>query len=101
MNGHYDIILGQDILTKLEIVQDFEQRMVWWGNKIVKMRTTDFIQETSYFIHDTLDIAAETDRMSKTLDTKYQPANLEEVATKNNNLTSMQLSVLRELLKKY
>ena len=28
MNRHYDVILGQDVLSKLRIVLDFEQQLV-------------------------------------------------------------------------
>ena len=34
MNGHYDIKLGQDILTKLGIVLDFEQK---WSGGAMKL----------------------------------------------------------------
>ena len=33
INGHYDFILGQDVLSKLGIVLDFEQQLVRWGKK--------------------------------------------------------------------
>ena len=86
MNGHYDVILGQDVLSKLGIVLDFEQQLVQWDSKIVEMRPTECTQETSYYVNNTLDIAAETDCMSKILDAKYQPADLDKVAAKNENL---------------
>ena len=82
MNRHYNIILGQDFLTKLGTVLDFEQKMVQWGNEIFDMRTTECTQETYYLVHNTLDIASETDCMSTLLNTKYQSANIEEVAAK-------------------
>ena len=47
MNGHYDVILGQDVLSKLRIVLDFEQQLVRWDKKNVKMRPTECTQETS------------------------------------------------------
>ena len=100
MNGNYDMILGRDVLTQLGIVLDFEQQIVRWGDKIVKMRPTDCTSETTYAIDDTADITAETDRMSKILDAKYRPANLEEVAKKNENLTAKEQKQLHELLKK-
>ena len=49
MNGHCDVILGQDVLSKLGIVLDFEQQIVRWDNKIVEMRPTECTQETSYY----------------------------------------------------
>ena len=82
MNGNYDMILGRDVLTQLGIVLDFGQQIVSWGDEIVEMRPTDCTQETTYAVNDVADIAAETDHMSKILDAKYQPANLEEVARK-------------------
>ena len=90
MKGHYNIILGWYILTKLGIILDFEQRTVQWGNKTVKMRPTDFIQEMYYFVHNIPDISAEMDRILKILDAKYQLSNLEEVTAKNENLMSIQ-----------
>ena len=60
MKRHYYVILGQDVLTKLGIVLDFEQKLVQWGNKIVEMRPPKCTQEMSYFFHNTLDKAAET-----------------------------------------
>ena len=101
INGHYDIILGQDVLSKLGIVLDFEQQLVRWGNNIVKMRPTECTQETSYFVNDTPDMAAETDHMSKFLDAKYQPADLNKVAAKNKNLTLEQQEKIYRLLKKH
>ena len=63
MNGHYDIILGQDVLSKLGIVLGFEQQLVRWDNKIFKMRPMECTQETSYYVNSTPDVAAETDCM--------------------------------------
>ena len=54
------------------------------------MRPTECTQETSYVVNNTPDIAAETDRMSKILDAKYQPADLDKVGEKNKNLTPEQ-----------
>ena len=70
MNGHYDVILGQDVLSKIGIVLDFEQQLVRWDDQIVKMRPTECTQEASYYVNDTPDIAAEMDRMLKILYTK-------------------------------
>ena len=86
MNGHYDVILWWDVLLKHGIVLDFEQQLVQWDDKVVKIAPTEFTQETSY-VDNTPDIAAEIDRMLKILDAKYQPADLDKVAAKNENLT--------------
>ena len=48
MNGHYDIILGRDILSKLGIVLDFQQQIVCWEDEIVQMKPTTCTQETTY-----------------------------------------------------
>ena len=82
MNGHYDLILGRDVLSKLGIVLDFQQQIVCWEDKIVQMKPTKCTQETTYNVNNTPGITAETDRMSKILDAKYKPADLNEVATK-------------------
>ena len=87
MNGHYDVILGQDVLSKLGIVLDFEQEFVQWDNKIVKMRPTECMQETSYYVNNTPDIAARMYHMLKILDAKYQPGDWDKVTAKNNILT--------------
>ena len=99
MNRHYDVIVQQDLLSKLGIILDFEQQLVWWGGGIVKIRPTECTQETSYFVNHTPYIAAETDRMSKMLDAKYQPADLDKVEAKNMNLTLEQRNKLHKLLK--
>ena len=65
MNGHYDFILGRDVLSKLGIVLDFQQQIVRWEDKIVQMKPTKCTQETIYNINNTPDITTETDRMSK------------------------------------
>ena len=97
MNRQCDIILGQGALTKLGIILDFNQKIVTWGSKLIMMKPMECITDTFYFVQDLPDIAAETDRMSKILDAKYQPANLNKVAAKNKNLTDNQHSVLHKL----
>ena len=83
MNGHYNIILRQHVLSNLEIVLDFKQQIVRWGDKIVEMRPTECTKETTYYnVNNMPDIAAETDSMSKILDAKYKPVDLNEVAAK-------------------
>ena len=52
MNGHYDVILGRDVLSKFGIILNFEQQLVQWGNKTVEMRLKEFTQETSYFVNN-------------------------------------------------
>ena len=46
------------------------------------------MQEMSYYVNTAPDITAETDRMSKILDTKYQPADLDEVAAKKQRFNA-------------
>ena len=35
MNGHYNIILGRDIFSKLGIILDFQQQILCWEDEIV------------------------------------------------------------------
>ena len=83
MNGHYDVILRQYFLS-------FDYQLVWWDNKIVKMRPTECTQETSYYVNNTLDIVAEADHISKILDAKYQPADMDKVTAKKLTLEQQQ-----------
>ena len=82
MNAHYDVILEQDVFSKLKNDLNFDQQLVQWDGKIVEMRPTKCTQETSYYVNNMLDIAAKRYRISKTLDAKYQLADLDKVTAK-------------------
>ena len=83
MNRTYDVILAIDILTKLGIVLNFGQQIVTWGINMISRKPINCIQDTLYFINDAPDIAVEMDCMSRILDAKYQPEDLDKVAAKN------------------
>ena len=101
MKGNYDVILGRDVLAELGILIDFRYQTVSWNDASIDMKPTDCTQDTSYYAAETGVVAEATSRISKILDAKYSPADLEEVANKNGKLTVKQQEQLLTLLNKH
>ena len=101
MKGNYDVILGRDVLAELGILIDFRYQTVSWNDASIDMKPTDCTQDTSYYAAETGVVAEATSRISKILDAKYSPANLDEIAKENGKLTIKQKDQLLTLLNRH
>ena len=97
MNVNYDIILGKDILRELGITLDFQEEAVNWNYATIKMRNSDCTQEMSYILKENGHSAEAAERISKILDGKYTPMNL-NVVQGNQKLSTKQKQELLNLL---
>ena len=108
----YDMIIGRDLLTKLQIDIRFSDRTIKWEDKIVQMKSFSDIWEG---IHPTREemratfirpveprvTQEETDRVVKILDADYEKANLDEVVENATSLNREQKRKLLKTLKKF
>ena len=96
------MIIRTDLLRILGINLNFDDLMMTWGHREVPMKTRDATRETAYHVKDKGKAASEaTDRIKRILDAKYEPANLEEVAAANSDLTQVEQQKLLNLLRKH
>ena len=110
-NISYDMIIGRDLMPKLQIDISFKERNVSWEgikiplrdyNKIAKWNISQF--ELNTIINEMREpIVTEqaTNRMIKILDSKYEKANLKLVVSKAVHLKEHERTLLYELLIKY
>ena len=105
--GHYDMIMGRDMLDALGIDLLFSEQVVKWDNATVPMRNISWFEETNIdayekeilSMHDP--ISTEAERIQGILDMKYAPADLEAITEQCTHLTSEEQTLLFNLLKKY
>ena len=81
--SNYNMIIGVDLMTELGIILDFKNCEMHWSHRTVSMKGRDATRQTSYQVNDSDSVIDATERMKRILDAKYEPANLEEVATMN------------------
>ena len=73
-----------------------------WQHRTLPMKPRGATHETSYHVASESNLVSDaTDRIKKILDAKYEPANLEEVAAANPDLSKEQQDQLLSLLRKH
>jgi hypothetical protein len=97
----YDLILGCDMLSALGIILDFSRDMIIWEEGKMPMKPRDSTRENSFFVKEPNALHEEADKMSKTLDAKYQKADLKNIAEITRGLTEEQQTQLWQFLNKY
>ena len=65
------------------------------------MKPTDATELTHYHVAESKSLEEDTDRISRILDAKYAPADLNKVAAENGDLSVAEQKKLLALLKKY
>ena len=99
----YDMIIGRDLMNKIGILLDFEEKQIRWEGDSISMRDyyteipTRRIPLDKSEIHTVMArhpeptaTAEATARVTKILDAKYEQANLEEIVAKAMRLNSEQ-----------
>mgnify|MGYP006200624585 CR=1 FL=1 len=99
--SRYQLIVGRDLLQELGISLDFKRQVMQWEDAEVPMKDVDCTLQTTFFIKESAAVQEATERITRILDAKYQPANLEEVVQKSTHLSESQQEGLLKLLKKY
>ena len=84
--GSYDMIIGQDILSKLGIDIHFSTLTCTWDLRTIPMRESSVLPEQSYLVEETGPVAESTSRLKKILDAKYEMENLPEIVESSIHL---------------
>ena len=98
--GNYNLIIGQDLLHKLEIDIKFSTKTMCWNNVKINMKEPTCTIEDLFHVEEELFVTNETDCIAKILDAKYQPANLKELTANLPYLTADQQQQLYDCLNK-
>ena len=85
--GNYNIILGRDLLLKIGLDALFSDESVQWDGNKIPMKPADSTKSTHFYVQECKSLEAESDRLSKILDAKYDPADLHEVASNTAGLS--------------
>ena len=101
---HYDLLIGRDLLNEVGIDLLFSSKVISWEGTTAPMKDPLEFKEKNLnflthkrFAQDQI----EEDFMQQMTEQKYLPANLEEEASKCQNLTKNEQSQLLQLLHKY
>ena len=100
-NIQYDMIIGNDLLESLKIDIKYSTSTIEWDDMEIPMRSRDVTSKDSYVINDTPCLQDASKCIKEILDTKYEPANLKEIAANCMSLTKEQQEELHTLLTKY
>ena len=107
----YDMIIGRDLLSKLNIDVRFSDKTIKWEDQLVHMKSFSDIWEgihpTRKEMKATFLMSAEpkttkeeTERVTKILDATYEKANSEEVVANATSLNREQKRKILKLVKK-
>lgn len=108
----YDMIIGRDLLNELNIDVRFSDKTIKWEDQLIPMKSFANVWQNKHpsrkELKATILRSAEpkatreaTERVVKILDSKYEKANLEEIAENAKNLNREQKRLLLKLLKQF
>ena len=110
-NIGYDAIIGRDIMSVIGMKIDFQAQTLKWDKTDVSMKHPHELERKVSRLKDlrsTITVIEEpkatqeaTDRVMRILESNYQKANLEEIASQANSLTPVQKGQLLQLLHRY
>ena len=98
--GTYDMLLGRDFLRTTGIDLKFSSGTMTWNDTEIDMKPTTCTKDTHFHVEEELFVTENADRISKMLDAKYKPADLNEITAGLQHLNDNQRSQLKELLNK-
>jgi hypothetical protein len=108
---HCNMIIGRDMLRATGLIVDFKDNLMTWDNVIVAMKTypkkPPLPNEPSIVSEMILDLVEDdlitTDEylLSKILQSKYEPSNIQQIAQGQKQLTPSQRNELEEILLKF
>ena len=90
--GHYDMIIGRDLLTELGVDINFSTSTCSWDNSVIPMREPTVPIEQSFIVEESGPVKQATSRLKKILDAKYVPADIPKLVGKQDDLNSKQKS---------
>ena len=86
--GNYNIIIGRNLQHESGIDIKFSTKIVCWNDVEINMKKTTCTKEDLFHVEEELFVTNKTDRITKILDAKYQPANLKELTANLPQLTA-------------
>ena len=106
-NSRYDMIIGRDALHELGIDLCFSEGTITWDYATIKMQNPelldnkwlDKLESEIFYMHDP--VTTDAERIQSIIDNKYSPADLEEVASKIQNINNLEKEKLLKLLNKF
>ena len=98
---NYDLIIGRDLLTELGIDISFSKQVMTWDDMVVSMKPSTCSEIDNFQVQDSTATEEAINRMTRILDAKYEPANLNQVTAECKQLTKEQRDQLLHLLQKY
>ena len=99
--GAYDMIIGRDLLTDLNIDLLFSEQVIQWDGHTLPFRGHEATPETSFHVQDSMAVDEASERIKGILDAKYVAADLKEVVAAAEHLTEEQQQMLLEVLTKH
>ena len=100
--GSYDMIIGRDILTELEIDIKFSDQTVVWDEHDMPFKDVDDTPETyAMHIKEQEALVEGADRLKAILDAKYEAADLEKYCSEQTHLSAEEQQKLLSLFRKH
>ena len=97
----YDLIIGRDILQKLGMNLDFEDKVVRWNGNSASMKLPDCANDFNYNIRESFALQAEDARVQRILDASYEKADIKQVVQECTHLSKKERHSLYTLLRKF
>ena len=88
--GNYNLIIGRDLLHKLGVDISISSKTMTWNNVTIDMKPTTCTRKDASHVEEELFVSNETDRIAKSIDAKYKPANLKELTENLSHLNDNQ-----------
>ena len=96
--GQYVMIIGRELMHTLGIDLHFSTASMHWRDVEVSMKGSTCAKEETFHIKEELFVSEETNQISKILDTKYAPADLQKIVEGLPQLDKEQQDKLLALL---
>ena len=102
--GNYDLIIGRDLLEELGIDIKYSEQQVSWPdqNAEIPMKDVACTAVETFFVQDSTNLQMDdVERMSKILDAKYSPADLDKLVNDVSTINETEQKQLLLLLRKH
>ena len=98
---NYDLILSRDILHKLGIIFNFENKTITWQEVSISVKPPNCAAKEFFVIKESCPIRNATKRIKLILDAEYKKINLKLIVISLNYLKNKHKNSLLELLQKW